>query len=304
MSDYLQTKFQYYPASVYETTPLGICTLYDMLNAIKNPRKEIEVIFKEIEKASAEKNKKRKDELKTKLYYFNPCILTDGLGRKYTNIVSFSGILLVDIDNLEADIAISLKKYLFETYDFVIASFLSVSKLGVKLLIRCPISKTVDEFKSYFYGLMVNWQWIEGMDLAPQNPSLPAYLTYDRELLMREDATVFSERGVKIDEFKEYIGDPIEVEATEDDRIKIISILKRSFDKIDNSGHFICRSGCLAGWGYCGAGYFTEDEMQEILFELIDDTPYLQSKLKNYKQTCLDMKRIGISAPLTLKENG
>lgn len=274
-----------------------------MLSAIQSPKESTLKVFKEIEEASKVGDKKRKDKLKSQLFYFNPCCVMDGTGRKYENIVSYTGILLVDIDNLDEEVAIALKQYLFNTYDFVIASFLSVSKKGVKVLVRIPVVSDVKSFKSYFYGLMSSWQFIKNMDYAPQNPSLPAYLTYDREILIRENPTVFNRRGIKVDEFKQYSGEKIEVEATEEDRETIIRILTSMMNKITDSGHYICRSTCILGWGYCGAGYFTEDEMQGILFDLIESNNYLSQKTKVYKKTCLDMKSLGISAPLTLDDD-
>lgn len=296
-------KFQYYPASVYETTPLGECSLKDMLHAIKHPKAEIVELFKQIEVASESGDKKTKDRLKSKLFYFTPCIVSDGKGRKYENIVSWTGVLLIDIDNLDTETAKELKQYLFDTYPFIIASYLSASKRGVKLLARIPQCYSTEEFKSYFYGLMVKFQWIKGMDLAPQNCSLPAYLTYDYDLLMREDATIFTDRGMKVDEFKVYEGEFEEVEASEKDRENIKNILQGSFNKITDSGHFICRNTCLSAWGFVAAGYFTEEEMEEYLFELIEDTPYLQNKLSSYKKTCIDMKRLGLSSPLILNRD-
>ena len=293
-------KFQYYPSSVYETVPLGFCSLREMLSAIKTPKDTILKIFKEIEEASKAGDKKRKDKLKSQLYYMNPCCVMDGKGRKYENIERFTGVLLVDIDNLDEDVAKALKTYLFDTYDFVIASYLSVSKKGVKVLVRIPVALDVNDFKSYFYGLMSSWQYIKNMDYAPQNPSLPAYLTYDTEILLREKPSIFNRRGVKVDEFKTYVGEKIEVEATEKDRETIIRVLTSMMNKITDSGHYICRSTCILGWGYCGAGYFTEDEMQGILFDLIESNDYLSQKPKVYKKTCLDMKSLGMSAPLTL----
>jgi hypothetical protein len=297
-------KFQYYPSSVYETVPLGMCSLRDMLSAIQSPKETTLKVFKEIEEASKVGDKKLKDKLKSQLFYFNPCCVMDGTGRKYENIISYTGVLLVDIDNLDEDVAVALKKYLFDTYDFVIASFLSVSKKGVKILVRIPVALDVNDFKSYFYGLMSSWQFIKNMDFAPQNPSLPAYLTYDREILIRENPSIFNRRGIKVDEFKQYSGEKIEVEATEEDRETIIRILTSMMNKITDSGHYICRSTCILGWGYCGAGYFSEDEMQDILFDLIDSNDYLSQKPKSYKKTCLDMKNLGMSAPLTLEDNG
>ena len=40
---------------------------------------------------------------------------------------------------------------------------------------------------------------------------------------------------------------------------------------------------------------------EDILFNLVDDNEYLSLKPKAYKKTILDMKNIGMSAPLTLE---
>lgn len=298
-----EVKFQYYPNSVYETVPLGFCSLRDMLTAIKSPKEHILKIFKEIEQATKSGDKKQKDKLKSQLFYMNPCCVMDGRGRKYENIERFTGVLLVDVDNLEEDVAKALKTYLFNTYDFVIASYLSVSKRGVKVLVRIPIANDVNDFKSYFYGLMSSWQYIKNMDYSPQNASLPAYMTYDTEILINENPSIFNRRGIKVDEFKQYVGEKIEVEATEEDREKINRILTSMISKITDSGHYILRSTALCGWGYCGAGYFSEDEMEDILFNLVDDNEYLNQKSKAYKKTIVDMRAIGMSAPLILDDN-
>ena len=301
---YLDTKIQFYPASVYESAPIGVCTLADMLTSIKNPKPKILETFKLIEKASLEKNKKEKDRLKATLYYFTPCIWSNGNSRKYSDIVSWSGLAILDFDNLEVDQAIKLKQFIFDEYSFVIASFLSSSKQGVKAIVRIPVVKSVDEFKSYFYGLMVTFQWVLGADASAQNSSLPNYLTYDYDILIRNDATVFNKTGYKEDEFKVYEGEiTIVDDVSEDDRETIKYILRKSFEKITDSGHYICRSACLAGFGYCGAGYFDTEEMREYLYELIEDTPYLQSKVKAYKQTCDDMIVRGLGSPLYLEKH-
>ena len=67
-----KVKFQYYPSSVYETVPLGFCSLREMLSAIKTPKDTILKIFKEIEEASKAGDKKHKDKLKSQLYNMNP----------------------------------------------------------------------------------------------------------------------------------------------------------------------------------------------------------------------------------------
>lgn len=301
---YLQAILQYYPASVYETSPIGCCTLLQMINSIKSPKPEMLTLFKKIEQASKDKDVKLKAELKSKLYYFTPPCTTDGKGRKYENIVRFNGLLILDFDGLTEETAISLKQFLFNEYKFIIASFLSSSKRGVKCIVRIPVVNTVDEFKAYFYGLAVKMQWIIGFDGSSQNCALPNYLTYDRDILFREDADEWVGMGYKEDEFKiTEKREPIELEnVTEEDRQYIISNLQKAVDKIVDSGHFIIRSVAVTLFGYCGGNYFTEDEVQDILFGMIDNNAYLSQKANVYKRTALDMK-LGMNNPLYLAKH-
>lgn len=301
MSEYMSTPISYYPASVYETVPLGVCTLEQMLNAIKNPKPEVLTVFKKIEEASKAKDAKLKAELKSKLFYFNPCCTTDHKGRKYENIVSYNSLMLIDLDNLEEERAVLLKQWLFDQYDCIIACFLSASKRGLKAIVRIPQATSVDDFKSYFYGIASELQWIEGWDGSAQSPILPNYLTYDRDILIRTDATVWLGRGYKEDEFKQYTGETVVLEdITEEDRQEIREILRKGMEKITDQGHFICRSVCIAAGGYVGAGYFDADDMRDYMFELIEATPYLRAKLRAYKLTCTQMLEFGSRSALYL----
>lgn len=304
MSDYLDTTFSYFPANIETIKPLGTVSLYNYLKAIKNPQPNIVEIFEEIEKASLAGDKKLKDELKSKLYYFLPCVALDGEGRSYENVVGFSGLMIVDLDNLEVEFAKEVKEHLFYTYPFVIASFLSASKRGVKLLINIPKVKSINQFKRLFYGLMSEWQYYKGMDFTPKNCVLANYLTYDRDLLYRIDATKWDREGIQMDEFKVFEGvvEPLE-EVLEEDVTKIKLILTRMFASIVDSGHVTVRSASLFAGGVVAYGYIDYDEMKDFLFELIDDTPYLQSKPKTYKTTCVQMLNKGMTAPIKLQDD-
>lgn len=302
--NYLDIQFNYFPANIESKKPIGKVSLYNYLKAIKNPQPHIVELFVEIEKASLAGNKQLKDELKSKLFYFLPCVTLDGKGRSYENLTGFTGLMVVDLDNLEVEFAKEIKEYLFKTYPFVIACFLSASKKGVKIIIKIPIVNSVDEFKSVFYGLMSEWQFYKGMDFTPKNSVLANYLTYDRELLYRLDATEFNKKGIQLDEFKVHIGEIELLENVTDEQVdKVKFILKRMFDSITDSGHGIVRSASLLAGGYVGSGYMGYDDMRNYLFELIEQTPYLQTKLKTYKATCVQMVSKGITAPIKLKED-
>lgn len=109
-------KFQYYPANIETKTPLGEINLYELLYSIKHPKPEILEVFKQIEQASNAGDKKLKAELKSKLFYMNPCVYTDGKGRRYENILKWTRLLIIDVDNLEPSFAVELKHHLFETH--------------------------------------------------------------------------------------------------------------------------------------------------------------------------------------------
>jgi len=303
MENFLDTKFQYYPSDIRITVPAGIISLGDYLKAIKFPKPETLKIFKEIEKASAEGNTKLKAELKAKTYYFTPCIFTDGRGRSYENIESWTGLAIIDVDNLDTEFAKELKEFIFYTYPFVIATFLSASKKGVKAIVRIPICETVEQFKSYFYGLMVEFQDFKNMDFSAKNCSLANYLTYDQELLYRLDATVFTKKGIQLDEFKVFDGEIVPLEnVSEDDVIEVKTLLRKMFEKITDAGHLTVRSASLLAGGLISSGYMGYDEMKDYLFELIEDTPYLHKSLRTYKTTCVQMLAKGMLSPVTLNE--
>jgi len=302
--NYLNTVFNYYPANIESTRPLGKVTLKDYLYAIKHPKEKIVELFKDIEEASLAKNKKLKDELKSKLYYFLPCVETDNLGRSYENVTGFTGLMIADMDNLEPEFAKELKEYLFYTYPFVIASFLSASKKGVKIIIKIPKVDSIHKFKSLFYGLMSEWQYYSGMDFTPKNSVLANYLTYDKELLYRLDATEWTKEGIQIDEFKVFEGEiePLE-EVLEEDIKKIKLIITRMFASIVDAGHVTVRSASLFAGGVVAYGYLGYDEIKDFIFDLIDETPYLQSKPKTYKTTCVQMLNKGMTSPIKLQDD-
>jgi len=297
---YLDTKIDYYEANVYKPNPIGECTLGDMLNAIKNPNQKMLSLFKQIEEASTKGDKALKSKLKTQTYYFTPNVRFNSGSRRYENISSFLGTAILDFDNLSPETAIELKKYLFDTYPFIIASYLSVSKRGLKCLVRIPVVNSVDEFKALFYGLAIKFQYIKGFDGSAQSPVLPCYLTYDEDILIREDAIEWAETGYKEQEFKiiERV-EAVELEdVTEEDREQIISIVQNMVDKAVDSGHSYIRSASLVMWGY--SSYFDEATIQDTLFDMIDGNAYLSQKASTYKRTVLDMKNLGASAPLYL----
>ena len=301
---YKDTTFSYFPANIKITKPLGEVTLKQMLDGIRSPKPEMVELFAKIAKASAEGDLKLKAELKQKLYYFLICVKTNGLGRSYEHAISWTGLAILDFDNLEPQQALDFQKFLFETYPYIIATCLSSSKRGVKAIVHIEQVESKEEFKAVFYALAAEMEQYEGFDGTAQSCVLAFYLCYSPELLYRDDATVFKGRGYKVGSFKPYEGEIITVEdVSEEDRQEVLGVLQRNFDKITNSGHYTVRAMALYAGGIVASGYFDFEEMEAILHGLIDDTPYLHKSLHTYKTTVTDMLKKGMSSPLTVKRH-
>ena len=244
--------------------------------------------------------------LKLRFYYLTPASISDGKGRAYSNCIGFTGLAMLDFDNLEPEFAVELKQFIFNSYPYVIASFLSVSKRGLKCIVRIPVVETIEEYKAVYYGLLAEFEQFKGCDSAHSNAVLASYITYDRDLLYRTSATVFNRRGIRLDEFKINTKEVEPLENVEQEDINGIKLmLKRMIAKVDveQTGHILVRSASLMCGAYCGYGYMSEDEGRDYIFELIDQSDYLQKSLSTYKKTAVSMIRRGMTAPLKYDRN-
>ena len=289
-----QIIFPYYDADITHHTPLGYVSLEYMLNAIKNPKQDIKHIFEQIMIADENKDAKRKQELKTKLFSFNPCVYIEGK-RKYDNIKHFTGIAILDFDKMESvQYAEEFKEYLFNTYPYIIASWLSASKRGVRAVVKIPICSNIDEFKQYFGALENELKIYKGFDPAPKNCVLPLFISYDPNLLMRNNSTIFDRKFIPIEKpaIKQYI-------ITDKSNV-IESIILKRINTITDSGHTILRATAYLLGGYIGANYIDYNYSIQMINNMIDSHHYLTQKASVYKKTAKTMIDKGINNPTYL----
>lgn len=305
----LDTKFQYYPSKVYVTEPLGMVKLEDMLNAIKNPKEKIKNVFEQIHKATLEGNMELKDKLKAEnLFYFTPSVVTDNIGRRYENILHFNELMVVEFDKI--DFAQELKKYLFYNFKSVVAAFTSPSGKGCKFIIRIPKPKSVDDYKSYYCGLAYHLDKIEGFDTANFNPLLPLYLSWDPDILIRDNPTRWIRRGQKLNSFnptadsgsstasKQVVKSKNEI--TQQDINFLKSKIEKMINKINDNAHVQLRSSCIVIGGYVAGGYLSEYEALNIVENLIDQNSYMSKNTRGYKKTAGTFIKQGTRSALYL----
>jgi hypothetical protein len=286
---------------VKSNKPLGFVSLDYFIKSTKNPKPHIINVFDNIYQAEISGNNELKSELKqNNLFYFTPCVIVDEF-RRYVNITAFTGLLVLDFDHISD--ASEFKKYLYDTYPFIICAYLSPSKMGVKCLVKIPVCKNINEFKAYFFGLQVEMKQYRGYDSATQNAVLPLFQSIDKELLYRDNAATWDIKGknpraIEKNPLKKYCT-PLYSDIKKN---RVIKIIESSINKISNNGHPQLRSACIAAGGYIASRYIDYYEAENIIFSLIECNSYLQKGISGYKKTAKWAINEGMKNPIILQK--
>ena len=291
-------KFQYYPAKITGIKPIGWVTLDQFIKANSNPNGHIKELFKKIEYSASIGDLKTKQELKEHLYSFTPCVNVSDI-RAYKCITSFTGLLVLDFDKV--DNAADLKRYLFDTYECIYLCWISPSKKGVKALVKIPVVNTVNQFKAYYFGIAEEMEQYNGFDSTGQNSVLPLYQSYDPEMLIRENPTLWTTTGINRKAFEiQPIAPIISPELSTGKENVISKIIYSGIDKIKDNGHPQLRSLCLSIGGYVANQYMNFNDAIDIIYNRIESNHYLQKGISGYKKTARWAVLNGTSRPLTL----
>ena len=292
--------FQFFPAKIWEAQPLGELTLRQFLEVHKTPKQSTVDVIEQIKIAAKNGDLKLKDSLKqNNLYSFIPSVKLDGGGRGLINIVDYNPVMLVEFDKI--DHAKELKERLFNNLKSVIAAWISPSGRGLKILVRIRKPRSVEEYKEYLCGLAYYLSQYEGFDGVNYNIVLPTFLSYDREILIREDAEEWAQRGGKINSFKVYEGD-FEVPEDIDDEYtqKVINKVTFLINRIEDNGHtqLLSISTLLGGW--VGFKLISLEKADALICDLIQSNNYLSKNIKGYCKTAREMIRRGALSPIPM----
>lgn len=301
MSDFLDSvSFQFFPAKIWEIKPLGELTLRQFLDVHKNPKNSTVEVIEKIKIAAKNGDLKLKDELKqNNLYSFVPSVVLNGEGRGLINIVDYNPIMLCEFDKI--DHARELKERLFNNLKSVVAAWISPSGRGLKLLIRIPKPKSVEEYKQYYCGLAYYLSQYDGFDGINYNIVLPLFLSFDREILIREDAEEWTIRGGKIDAFKPFEGEfEVPEDIDEETKNKIVEKITFLVNQIDDNAHPRIRNISTIFGGFCSQYGFDIGEADDLICDLIADNSYMQKNVRGYCKTAKEFLRKGFLAPLEI----
>lgn len=301
MSNYLDDIFfQFFPARIYEATPLGTLTLRQFLDVHREPKDSTVEVIEQIKIAAQNNDLKLKDNLKqNNLYSFVPSVKLDGLGRAYSNIEDFNSVMICEFDKIVH--AKELKERLFNNLKCVIAAWISPSGKGLKLLIRIEKPTSIDNYKEYYCGMAYYLSQYEGFDRANYNCCLPLFLSYDKEILVREDAEIWTQRGGKINAFQKYVCEiePNE-EITEENTTKVVNKITFLINRISDNAHtqLLSISTLLGGW--VGFNLISLEDAESLICELIENNDYMRKNINGYCKTARDMIRRGMLSPIPI----
>ena len=286
-------QFQYYPAKVTSNRPLGYVSLKYFIQSMITPKYHVEDIFERISAAEQAGDMKLKAKIKqTELYYFTPSVNVNGF-RRYKNITRFTGLLPLDFDHVEN--SQELKHYIFETYKFIIAAWLSPSKKGVKAFVHIPICKNITEYKERFNAIEEIFEGFYGFDSTPKNAVLPLFQSIDKTLLFRENYETFTHKKPEpIPEPSSYI---FNVDNPNENKAKVINLINKGFNNIHDNGHPQMRNLCICVGGYVGGGYINETDALDYIYHKIKSHGYLCKGVSGYYKTAKSAVKIGILKP-------
>lgn len=289
--------FNYYPANIKSVVPLGLVSLKAFIKAIQNPKPEMLEVLEKIEFYSRIKDEKNRAKYKQRLYFFTPAVQCTY--RNYKNITKFTGLAPLDFDKLPSQqYAEDLKHHLFDEFPYIIATWLSSSKLGVRALISIPEAKNINEYKQYYNAIINDFGIFDGFDQAPKNCVLPLFYSHDRGILSRSNYTTYTKKHNP--QTPPPKGEVIRI--YRDKKVALVAkIIKSGISKITDNGHPQLRALAYAVGGYVANDYIDLNEALSILHNEIDANAYLSQKASIYKVTAKTMIEKGQNEPLEIR---
>lgn len=279
-------KFPYYSGNIMLTKVLGYVTLDKFIESHKNPKPAMEELMRQIRECGDPKTKRI---LKQELYSFTPsCMINIGDKRQYANITKFTGLMQVDLDEInDPKIAYELKQWLFDQPECV-CSYFSPSG-NVKGLIRIETPKTKDQYKLLWNAVAEKYDETGFYDSATKNAVLPLFLSIDKEILYRpfEEAEPWRKEKDVVIEYNQLNDHPTSNDYDNHKWFvkKTFRILNRKIESIDSNGHPQVRSAALILGSRVAAGYLSRHEAMMEIESLIRRNNYLQKGVDGYLKT-------------------
>ena len=172
--------FNLFRNGIKNVIPSEEITILDFINLLKQENKIIELI-------RTETDKKKRDELKSKLSYVTFGGTFTRRGNK--SLIESSGLACFDIDdllNLE-----EIKSQIIKS-EFTHLLFVSPSGKGLKLIVKIPCVSCDEEYKQYWVSIANHFNFPSN-DESTKDISRACYLSIDKFPYFNQDSKVYTE---------------------------------------------------------------------------------------------------------------
>ena len=148
-----------------------------------------------LRKSLAEDKKEAAERAKKSLPAFTPSATFKG-GRKMEFLTAYNALVVLDIDKITKEKLVESKEKLKEN-QFVFAAFTSPSGNGLKVFVKVTTDKT--EHKETFIKLQTYFENLLQLEIDKSGKDITrlCFFSYDPELYLNENATVFSSEATE-----------------------------------------------------------------------------------------------------------
>jgi hypothetical protein len=173
-----------YFKNIQSTAPLKDITVFKVLESIRSVELKEKIALIRIEK-----QKEKRNELKSKLPYVTFC--GTFTSRANANLKKHSGLACLDFDNVE-DLQGLKDRINLDLYTF--ASFMSPSGDGLKVLVKIPPVGSNEDYQDYYIELTNHYKQYHELDSGTKDIARACYLSCDEDLFLNSESHLFTNK--------------------------------------------------------------------------------------------------------------
>ncbi|UOK42124.1 MULTISPECIES: VapE domain-containing protein [Flavobacterium] len=162
-------------------------TIHDILQEIKTGKYKPGIVY--LRKSLTENKMEAYEKAKKSLPAFTPSGKFEG-GRKMEFLKEYSNVIILDIDKLTSE-ALSKAKHTANQSEYTLASFISPSGNGLKILVKTDNEKA--NHKETFLLVQAHYENLLGLEIDKSGKDITrlCFYSYDENLYHNPEATIF-----------------------------------------------------------------------------------------------------------------
>lgn len=175
---------------IKQVVPIKELDLFEVLEFIKNGKYK-----KEVSELRLETNKTKRNELKQKLNYVTFCGTFSS--RSNSGLKKHSGLACLDFDDITE---LEHIKALVNEDKYTLASFVSPSNNGLKVIVKIPKVDNDLDYKDYYLELQKHYNKYSETDISTTDIARATFLSYDPHLYINDSSTLFTDKYNRVAE--------------------------------------------------------------------------------------------------------